>query len=392
MECTMEGTNNFDCCFEEEVNVENAIMQNGVSFIVNYIGCVEIFTSMKLLDFQSRSLVAKECINRVCDAANLNSPKKRRVEKRVQQCISTVPCMEHSGTSVVLNISSQSLQLTSVAKNEIVAPHEMPNISFASTDSESSIYVAYVAKDGMEWRACYVLECGVDKAQTVISTMGQAFELRYKNFCIDDPDKKQTLRSRKDNKIFNSKTVKSDTEYYNDLPGKMPPEFRKATNSSFDTQRERLSSNLIDLNTSIDQQDICMNESKNLSENSACGGSCNSSSINNTALMGSEVLRDVFDMQCFSLSPEVQHSQLLLENWFHGNISRAISESLLRNDGDFLVRDSQGSAGVVRTKDRVFENITHLINYHWSNRLPIISADSALLLQTPVIRTKDLRK
>lgn len=48
--------------------------------------------------------------------------------------------------------------------------------------------------------------------------------------------------------------------------------------------------------------------------------------------------------------------------------------------------------GCVRTKDRVFENITHLINYHWSNRLPIISADSALLLRTPVIRMTDLRK
>lgn len=48
--------------------------------------------------------------------------------------------------------------------------------------------------------------------------------------------------------------------------------------------------------------------------------------------------------------------------------------------------------GCVRTKDRVFENITHLINYHWSNRLPIISADSALLLRTPVIRTTDLRQ
>jgi SHC-transforming protein 1 len=119
-------------------------------------------------------------------------------------------------------------------------------------------------------------------------------------------------------------------------------------------------------------------------------------------------------MQCFSLSPEVQHSQLLHENWFHGPISRSIAESLLRHDGDFLVRESQGAShqyvltglnagqpkhlllidpeGVVRTKDRVFENITHLVNYHWSNRLPIISADSALLLQTPVNRMSTLTR
>lgn len=95
-------------------------MQNGVSFVVKYIGelpndaipkanklmvkisqgCIEIITSMKLLDFQSRSLVAKECINRVCDAASLKSPKKRRVEKRIQSCIADEHCLEHSGASV----------------------------------------------------------------------------------------------------------------------------------------------------------------------------------------------------------------------------------------------------------------------------------------------------
>lgn len=38
----------------------------------------------------SRSLVAKECINRVCDIANIRSPKKRRVEKRIQQVSHTM--------------------------------------------------------------------------------------------------------------------------------------------------------------------------------------------------------------------------------------------------------------------------------------------------------------
>lgn len=75
---------------------------------------------MKLLDFQSRSLVAKECIHRVCDAANLKSPKKRRVEKRVQQVIEPNPCLEHSGANVILTISSQSLELTSIDTNELV--------------------------------------------------------------------------------------------------------------------------------------------------------------------------------------------------------------------------------------------------------------------------------
>jgi hypothetical protein len=80
----------------------------------------------------------------------------------------------------------------------------MPNISFASGgDSESTNYVAYVAKDYMGWRACYVVDCG-EKAQTVISTMGQAFELRYKNFCGDEKPRK-------------SKSPNPTAEYYNDM-------------------------------------------------------------------------------------------------------------------------------------------------------------------------------
>lgn len=247
----------------------------------------------------------------------------------------------------------------------------------------------------MGWRACYVLECGLDKAQTVISTMGQAFELRYKNFCGDD------VNRRKQSPISSSRIVKCDQDYYNDLPGKMPPEF---SDSSSERRRERLHSNLIDLNTSIEHDDCGNADSDG-----------NLSSVNYNTAGSSMGARDVFDMQCFSLSPEVQLQQLLLENWFHGTISRAMSENLLKNDGDFLVRESQASGGqghlprqyvltglnqgcprhlllidpegVVRTKDRVFENISHLINYHWSNRLPIISAESSLLLRTPVIRT-----
>lgn len=39
----------------------------------------------------------------------------------------------------------------------------------------------------------------------------------------------------------------------------------------------------------------------------------------------------------------------------------------------------------VRTKDRIFDSITHLINYHWTNALPIISEESALVLRKPVL-------
>lgn len=47
----------------------------------------------------------------------------------------------------------------------------------------------------------------------------------------------------------------------------------------------------------------------------------------------------------FTISSEIQKSQLLTESWYHGNISRAQSEHLLKNDGDFLVRESAGTVG-----------------------------------------------
>lgn len=123
--------------------------------------------------------------------------------------------------------------------------------------------------------------------------------------------------------------------------------------------------------------------------------------------------RDVFDMQPFthhSYKSDVDPiGQLENEIWFHGPISRATAENLLQKDGDFLVRESTNTVerqfvlsgmqdnnkkhlllidpeGVVRTKDRVFNSVTHLIQFHYENALPIISAESALVLRNIVSR------
>lgn len=85
----------------------------------------------------------------------------------------------------------------------------MPNISFASGgDSDMSEFVAYVAKDSTRGRACYVLDCWGGRAQEVISTIGQAFELRFKEFLKRSP--------RPETRIADA-----DRDYYNDLPGKL---------------------------------------------------------------------------------------------------------------------------------------------------------------------------
>lgn len=40
----------------------------------------------------------------------------------------------------------------------------------------------------------------------------------------------------------------------------------------------------------------------------------------------------------------------------------------------------------VRTKDHIFESISHLIGHHRDNNLPIVSAGSELCLKQPVER------
>lgn len=95
--------------------------------------------------------------------------------------------------------------------------------------------------------------------------------------------------------------------------------------------------------------------------------------------------------------------------WYHGLLTRESAEKLLLNNGDFLVRETNkvesqyvlsgrykgecrhiflvDPSGVVRTKDRTFDNICHLIQYHQENRIPIISKENELLLERPICRS-----
>ena len=57
-------------------------------------------------------------------------------------------------------------------------------------------FVAYVAKDDLNGRACYVLECGGGLAQDVITTIGQAFEIRFKQYLANQPQAVSVPNSR----------------------------------------------------------------------------------------------------------------------------------------------------------------------------------------------------
>lgn len=118
----------------------------------------------------------------MCEAAGLKTLKKRRCDKRIQQALAEKPKMENAGTDVTLRVSSKYLSLDSLETGVLITKHDMPKISFASGgDPDTLDFVAYVAKDRDEWRACYVLECGGGQASDLIAAIGQAFE-RYNEF------------------------------------------------------------------------------------------------------------------------------------------------------------------------------------------------------------------
>ncbi|EDW69605.1 SHC-transforming protein 1 [Drosophila virilis] len=383
---------------------DDVILEKGVTFNVRYTGCVEVKTSMKSLDFETRTLLARECINRVCEAAGLKSASKRRLDKKLHNFISDRPSMQHAGTNIIINVSSRALTLSNVETGEVIANHNMPRISFASGgDNDTLDFLAYIAKrEGDEWRACYVLECAGGQSEDLIVTIGKAFVLRFNALSRQN---EHAASAAADN--LNQSCKENVKEYYNDLPNKLPPDLPceeqpqplaqlpfnphapRVAQLNLKKPRDRLSSNLIDLNSPPPDQ----------TTNKLALGNFDPLQAASVAGPAPSSIRDVFDGPQCPLTAEI---------WFHAAISRPIAERLLQQDGDFLVRESQGKRGqyvltglegktpkhlllidpegVVRTKDRIFDSISHLINYHWVHALPIISEDSELVLRNPVRR------
>ncbi|KFP35029.1 SHC-transforming protein 3, partial [Chlamydotis macqueenii] len=134
--------------------------------------------------------------------------------------------LQFAGMSIMLNISTTSLNLMTPDTKQIIANHHMQSISFASGgDPDTTDYVAYVAKDPVNRRACHILECCDGLAQDVISTIGQAFELRFKQY-LQCPAKIPTFHERVQS--FDEPWMEEDNEatehlYYNNIPNKMAP-------------------------------------------------------------------------------------------------------------------------------------------------------------------------
>ncbi|XP_042678889.1 SHC-transforming protein 3 isoform X2 [Centrocercus urophasianus] len=461
------------------------ILGPGVTYTVKYLGCIEVLRSMRSLDFNTRTQITREAISRVCEAVPgaKGASKKRKTPNKVLSSILGKSNLQFAGMSIMLNISTASLNLMTPDMKQIIANHHMQSISFASGgDPDTTDYVAYVAKDPVNRRACHILECCDGLAQDVISTIGQAFELRFKQY-LQCPSKIPTFHDRMqsfDEPLMEEESAAAEHPYYNNIPNKMPPSggfidarLKAKIPTAADTtqfaagmKKEKIyyqNRHVGDkFNEDWHQETVkqgsldiyCMPKGKSQATTAAeMPTYVNTQHINMESLLAlladaesdisgntditkeSSPEKDLFDMKPFEDALKNQTSEpvlskltsvectspflcraadwtrteeLSIEPWYQGEMSRKEAEQLLKKCGDFLVRKSTTNAGsyvltgmqngqakhlllvdpegTVRTKDRVFDSISHLINHHLENNLPIVSSGSELCLQQPAER------
>uniref|UniRef100_A0A8C6T3M2 SHC (Src homology 2 domain containing) transforming protein 2 n=1 Tax=Neogobius melanostomus TaxID=47308 RepID=A0A8C6T3M2_9GOBI len=156
----------------------------GASYIVRYMGCIEVQKSMRSLDFNTRTQVTREAINRLCDAVpGGKGAWRKKLQNKALQSIMGKSNLRFASMSIAVNISIDGLSLLIPTTRDRTPPHDTPD------------YVAYVAKDPVNQRACHILECSDGLAQSVISTIGQAFELQFKQY-LHSPPKTMTSAER----------------------------------------------------------------------------------------------------------------------------------------------------------------------------------------------------
>nr|XP_015198364.1 PREDICTED: SHC-transforming protein 4 isoform X2 [Lepisosteus oculatus] len=377
------------------------ILESGLTYYIKYVGCVEVLQSMRMLDFGTRTQVTREAISRLCDAVPgaKGAARKKKLPSKGLSAVLGKSNMQFSGMNVKLTISTNSLSLTTVDTQQIVAYHHMQSISFASGgDPDTTDHVAYVAKDPVNQRACHILECPEGLAQEVINTIGQAFELRFRQF-LNHPSSLISAKQRAEEADSSAWAPESGEihEYYNEIPGKDPPP-----------------GGILDMRIKVATIHSPQGHSRAEKDELKWAGSPQHLNVYENCSLAQKQLFPAAESTApeYSgpLSSVLQHLQgrLQEEVWYHGRLSRREAESLLSDSGDFLVRESSSSPGqyvlsglqgdtarhlllvdpegMVRTKDHIFNSVGHLIRYHMDNQQPIVSSGSELCLKQPVVQ------
>uniref|UniRef100_A0A8C6AE01 SHC-transforming protein 2 n=1 Tax=Monodon monoceros TaxID=40151 RepID=A0A8C6AE01_MONMO len=426
------------------------VLGPGVSYIVRYMGCIEVLRSMRSLDFSTRTQLTREAINRLHEAVpGIRGSWKKKAPNKALASILGKSNLRFAGMSIAVSISIDGLNLSVPATHQVSAARPSP-------PQPPPDMVDYVGP-----LACHILECCEGLAQSVISTVGQAFELRFKQY-LHSPPRVVVPPGRLTGLEDSAWGDEDETEhsYYNRTPGKEPP-LGGLVDSRLTPAQQPCALGALGQGASPARRDARGPQwDVGPSGTVAPPGDGYVQAdprgprdyedhlyVNTQGLDGPETLqpedspkKDLFDMRPFEdalrlhecsvaagpaaaplpvedqwPSPPTRRApiapteeQLRQEPWYHGQMSRRAAEKLLRVDGDFLVRDSVTNPGqyvltgmhagqpkhlllvdpegVVRTKDVLFESISHLIDYHLQNGQPIVAAESELHLRGVVRR------
>ncbi|NWR25772.1 SHC2 protein, partial [Emberiza fucata] len=458
---------------------DERVLGPGVSYIVRYMGCIEVLRSMRSLDFNTRTQVTREAINRLYEAVpGVKGIWKKKAPNKALFSILGKSNLHFAGMSIAVNISVDGLNLMIPTTRQIIANHHMQSISFASGGDmvikHSNCLSVCLST------ACHILECCEGLAQSVISTVGQAFELRFKQYLhsppkvVVPPESHPCCRAlAAEQSAWGEDEEAAEHDYYNSIPGKEPPpgglvdsrlcHIRTQPSSSAGLAARREQSSQLGPPWDVESQALTSGDGAvAVPTGQPCDGYLQADShglgprdyeehmyVNTQSLDTWEPelvargaaeespKKDLFDMRPFedalklheciaggASSPPIEdrwpspptrkapiaptEEQLRKEPWYHGRMSRRDAERLLQMDGDFLVRDSLTNPGqyvltgmhsgqpkhlllvdpegVVRTKDVLFESISHLISHHRQNEQPIVAAESELHLRQVVQR------
>ncbi|XP_034076857.1 SHC-transforming protein 1-like [Gymnodraco acuticeps] len=374
---------------------------------IKYMGSVEVIQSMRTLDFDTRMKVTREAISRLCEQTSAKTAMKtKRPDCKGLSALLGQINLQFSGSRIILTVSTDSVTLIAASSLQI-AHHPMQAISFASGgDPDMADYIAYVAKDLVNKRACHILECPRGRAGAVINSIGQAFEARFRQLLSNGPsllcnNPRSAVRifsncapedTITDQKAKQEGEVREHSDYYNVIPGKTPP-----TGGIGDLRITREE----DKQVPSEIQRVCSAQPVSLYENCSITGGA-------PAPPADSLVPEVGAEQCAALSGTRIQDLIQEEGWFHGRLGREQAEGLLTCSGDFLVRESSSASGQyvlsgmegatvrhlllvdphgqVRTRDQVFLGVGHLVRFHMENQMPIISGNSELCLKVPILQ------
>lgn len=403
----------------------------GVTYSVKFLGSIVVLESMKSLDFNTRTAVAKECIYRICSViypkAAFNKKFKQPnclffTQRSVAgEYLAESPDLQFSQIDVNFTVTSDSLSVIREDNGNLLYHHRMQTVSFASGgDGDLIDFVAYIAKDD-DGRKCHVMECVGGLANDVITTIGQAFELRFKQHLSEKPSP-FTVPDRTEVSAvpLNQDSVRLDSP--NQSEGVASSGWATPTLPPYQSPRPYRpvpfgdspgKSTVFDFGDTSAGFDSPLLRNRNIPvEHVRVGSAIYTKPYKPTTSRVEMPESDsTDDAGVRVMSPRLASSAGNLpydEPWFHGKISRQESEKRLLRNGEFLVRESPTSSGQfvlsgrhdgdtkhlllvdpegrVRTKDQLFMSVSHLINYHLYNGVPIVAVDVELLLIVPVKR------